>query len=60
MSQSSGGTSYIHINYHTYDHISETVVEARKLGQWGKFHNGEGIFPKSQELAKLKKSNDPE
>lgn len=58
MSQSSGGTSYTHINYHSYDHISKPAV-ARKLGQSGKFYNGEGIFPKSQKLAELKKSNDP-
>lgn len=49
MSQSSCGT----INYHSYDHISKPVV-ARKLGQCGKFHNGEGIFSKSQKLAELK------
>ena len=58
MSQSSGETNYIDINYHSYDHISKPVV-ARKLGQSGKFHDGEGVFPKSQKLAELKKSNDP-
>lgn len=58
MSQSSGGTSYTHINYHSYDHISKPAV-ARKLGQSGKFYNGGGNISQKPEISRTQKSNDP-